>query len=869
MHQPLFLLALALANLLPWAHCQTLKPKPGIGQELAQAREAVLSQIRYELDFKLEKGMQATTGTCTIQFNYHPEAKSKAPLVLDFAGETIYIFAINEHTDVDVLHVANHLVLPPGALRSGLNTIRATFTSKVAATGTPLTVYKDKVDQQEYLYTLLVPADAHRLFPCFDQPGLKAVFALSLTAPEDWKTISNGRQVGIANGKRIFADTEPLSTYLFAFAAGPFVVIADNNPAQLGELSIATQMFLRQSKVEEMQAEEIFTMHRQSLEWLSDYFQYPYPFHKMDIVVLPGFPYGGMEHAGAIFYRESGLAFDHDPTEGELTKRSTLIYHEVSHQWFGNLVTMQWFDDLWLKEGFATFMGYTLFETLEPGKHAWLRFHQRVKPKAYQVDATAGTTPVYQKLQNLAEAKSAYGAIVYNKAPAVLRELHARLGPQNFQKGLQVFLQRHAFGNAIWQDLMHALEEAADTEASHWSNRWILSAGMPRIRAQWQAEAGKIKQFHILQEATLQQGEQQTEAWPLQLSVMLIYPDGGSQQHQVVAQEARTLVKELAGTDAPACVLLNPKDIAYGQFLLDAASRDYLLQHAMELQDPLTRAVAMAALYETLRETELAPAAFAKLALQALAKEQDVGSHAWLLGSLRTTLLRYMNQDQARPLLQEFGDILWQQLEGERGGIKLQCLRMLMTVASDSKTEKLCQQIVAGEDPVSRLKLGKRDRFKAAAALLAMGADEDILGKMAERMGKEDIGRELYIARAASNQASNKEEYYASYLQLDEPPEQWISGSLGNFHWPGQEASTLPYLRKALDQVQWVKENRKIFFMPAWINAFINGHSSKEALQIVEAFQQENPDLPLDIRRKVLQSTDSLRRAVRIQEKWQ
>ncbi|MCB9889076.1 MAG: ERAP1-like C-terminal domain-containing protein [Planctomycetes bacterium] len=836
---------------------ESTNPSPGITHQLAVERAARIHDVHYRLSFKLGKKMAAVAGSCRTTF----ELNARGQVVLDFAGEELTGLTVNG-ARVEPRRVANHIVLPAAQMRIGTNEVRADFSSKVAPTGTPLTVYHDATDGADYYYSLIVPADAHRLFPCFDQPDLKGVFELTVETPAEWKVVANGKELRSSTATvRSFAPTKPLPTYLFAFAAGPFAEIGGHSFQPAGRPPIPMRMFLRQSKADRAEVDHLFDMHGRAATWLGDYFAYPYPFAKLDMVLLPGFPYGGMEHAGAIFYRESSLVFEQQPTEGELTRRSTLIYHEVSHQWFGNLVTMRWFDDLWLKEGFATFMGFTLFETLEPGKHAWLRFHHRVKPAAYRVDGTPGTTPVYQQLANLADAKSAYGAIVYNKAPAILRELNHRLGPAAFQSGLQLFLRQHEFGNATWRELVSALETAAKQSARHWSSRWILAAGMPRVEAQWRVEASRMTEFAIHQQSV--QGDEGT--WPLQLEVLLIDASGSFERVRVVADSAVTRVPSLIGRVAPACVLLNPRDIAYGQFLLDDRSRDWLVDHAQNIEDPLVRAVAMSALFDTVRETKLDPARFATTALRLLAGESDAGTHAWLLGALRVCLLRYMSGTRSEPLLQKLTEILLTQLEGSAADLKTQVLRFLLAYTHGPQATSLCQRVVANQAPAPGVTLGRRDRFLAAAALVARGYGRKVLEDLVTSMGQSDVGREAFLAGAAD--PSSKEQYFQNYLGLD-VPEQWTIDSLGNFHWPGQDEATLPYLRRALERVEWVKANRRVFFMPAWVDAFINGHSSQQALDVVQRFLADNQGLSADIRRKILQSMDSLKRAVAIRSRW-
>ena len=841
-------------------------PDPGISRELAAARVDQVTDVRYQLDFDLVEGSDTVRGEVIASFTLAADTPPTNPVVLDFAGHDLADVAVNGVPQaVEITH--NHAVITAENLNPGRNQFRARFASRVAPTGTPLSVFRDDARDEEFVYTLVVPADAHGLFPCFDQPDIKAVVDLRLTVPAKWTAVANapakdGGPRITADGKRRyeFEDTQPLSTYLIAFAAGPFVTV--DGPEVNGS---PTRLFTRSSKLNEVEAEPIFSMHRRSLEWLERYFDQPYPFGKLDIVLLPGFPYGGMEHAGAIFYRESALSFDHTPTESELVRRSTLIYHEVSHQWFGNLVTMRWFDDLWLKEGFATFIGYQLLDALEPARNAWLRFHQRVKPRAYRVDATRGTTPVYQQLGNLADAKSAYGPIVYNKAPAVLRELHERLGATAFRDGVRLFLSRHAFGNATWSELVSALAQASRRDLGRWSERWILTAGMPRVSVEWSADAdGTVTKFEVVQEP-VQGGDL---AWPLRVEVLWVEESGQTRELEVETHAARTDVPDLVGQPAPASVLLNPGDVAYGQFALDPTSQDYWLRQLPREADPLRRAVALSSLFDSVRESELDPARLATVLIELLREERDPVTQASLLAPLSTILTRYLQGGQQRDLSEAGVSTLMDGLREGRAGLELQTFRFLALHSDADPVLTLCDELLAGRSKVPGLELGQRDRYLALAALIAAGQGDKWRESMTGANTPSGAEKYAYTALAATPSSASKRRYFETYLQPGEPPEQWMQASLGYFHWPGQRQLTLPFLRQALDQTSWVKEHRRIFFMPAWIDAFVNGHSDREARDIVEEFLSSRDDLDPDIRLKILQSLDGLRRAVEITERW-
>lgn len=859
------MLAPALASLSLVAAPQD--PAPGIDRELARQRAALVSEVEYDLRFQLTAGAHEVLGRATIRFRLPEDRDLAAPLVLDFQGNDLADVTVNSRS-ATLPAVHDHVLLPNDLLARGANVLTMTFRSAVAPTGTPLTVYHDDVDDRDYYYTLVVPADAHRLYPCFDQPDLRARFTFELDLPPTWTAVANTaplpaaarRDDDVAGRLWCFAPTKPLPTYLAAFACGPFASFEAPPPAVPGITSREPMRFLlRESQVPLADRDTLIRLHHDGLRWLERQFDVPYAFDKLDVVLLPGFPYGGMEHAGAIFYREQALVFDHPPTAAELVRRSTLVYHELSHQWFGNLVTMRWFDDLWLKEGFATFVGYQALQALEPEQKAWLRFLQRVKPRAYEVDATPGTTPVFQALQNLADAKSAYGAIVYNKAPAVLRDLHDRVGADAFRRGLKRYLERHAFGNAEWTDLAAAIDDEASADLRPWWQRWILVPSMPQVRVEWTSGAdGATTAAALTQRATSGDG-----TWPLDVELLALFADGGRELVRVQGDTARIEVPALAGRRL-AAVLVNPRDVAYGQFVPDPQSRDWLCDHAPELADPLERAAATQALFEAVREAELDPLRFADVALRQLAAERDPDTHGWLLDSLRTTLLRYVPAERSAAARARATTLLLGQLRDEAGsGRELATFRFLAETSGDAAVLDLCARVIDDHDLPPGLAPGKLDCFLAAAARINAGIDTDELDRLGRRFAGVDVQKERFLARAATPDAAVKAEYWQQYLQLDTPPEQWTQDSLSWFHWAGQGPLTLPYLQLALDRVDWVKQHRRIFFMPAWLDAFVNGHSSPVALAIVDEFLATHT-LTDDVRRKLLQSRDGLARAVRI-----
>ena len=392
------------------------EPGPGISQALARWRSAHYRVLRYDLRLQLTPALDRVHGLVGIDLAL---AGQPVDLVLDWRPAQPAGVPPGRVTAMRVGGRAlpppdvrdDHLVIAAAQLRVGENRVELEFESPIATAGTAVTRYEDREDGSAYVYSLLVPADASSVFPCVDQPDLKARFALELTLPAAFTAVSNAPVIEVQTspgGTHVrFEPTEPISTYLFAFAAGPFAEVSD----QAG----GTRLLVRKSRAARAREEaaEVLRLNRAGLRFLEEYFGRPFPFAKYDLVLLPEFAYGGMEHAGATFLREDAVLFPFEPGAPDLLRRAQLLFHEAAHQWFGDLVTMRWFDDLWLKEGFANLMAFAAAQAIVPELGARNAFRS-LKTAAYRTDVTAGTTPIWQALPNLSAAKSAYGNIVYS-----------------------------------------------------------------------------------------------------------------------------------------------------------------------------------------------------------------------------------------------------------------------------------------------------------------------------------------------------------------------------------------------------------------------------------------------------------------------
>jgi aminopeptidase N len=423
---------MAIAGLAP-AAAHSAEIPDGIPRALAQERAARVSDLHYELSYQLEAHAPTTAATEKVRFQL---TDASTPLLLDFRDGSVFELRLNG-TSLPVEMQHGHLVLPVASLHAGENIVEAKFTANIGAAGKAITRFEDHDDGSEYLYTLFVPMDASMAFPCFDQPDLKGRFKLTITAPPTWSVISNTASTGAVSSlaaTTFFAETEPIPTYLFAFAAGPFV----NVHPQPGMPNVWVRA--SKAKAAETEVPAVQTTAAQGIRYLSDYFAQPFPFPKYEMVLIPGFAYGGMEHAGCTFLREESVLFRTAPTANNRFGREVLVLHELTHQWFGDFTTMRWFDDLWLKEGFAQYMAYKALAELRPSEPVWQRFYQSIKPAAYGIDETQGTTPIYQEIPNLNSAKSAYGAIV---------SIGIRPGPQSVGRDVDS-PSRYAAGRCVF-----------------------------------------------------------------------------------------------------------------------------------------------------------------------------------------------------------------------------------------------------------------------------------------------------------------------------------------------------------------------------------------------------------------------------------
>ena len=826
---------------------------PGVPRSLANHRAATITDLRYDLRLEVPEARTApVTGRLTATF----DLTGPGPVVFDFAQPADHVHAVRVGGEAVAFEARDeHVIVPAKAVSPGRVVVDIEFTAGDGSLNR----------QSDFLYTLFVPDRARVAFPLFDQPNLKARFRLQLDVPARWRAVANGSAASrVVRGERAvltFTETAPISSYLFAFAAGAFEVEeAERNGRRMA-------MYHRETDRErvERNAAALFDLHASALAWLEEYTAVALPFEKLDFVLVPAFQYGGMEHPGAIFYRADALLLDESATQQAHLARASVIAHETAHQWFGNLVTMEWFDDVWMKETFANFLAAKIVNPAFPEVDHDLRFLLAHYPAAYGVDRTAGANPIRQPLDNLNEAGALYGAIIYQKAPIVVAHLERLIGEAALQDGLRAYLADHAYANASWADLIAILDRRTEEDLAAWSRTWVDESGRPRIEATLEARDGAIARLALRQSDPAGRGL----VWNQRLEVLLGY--GGDRREPIAVhlREPLAEVPDAVGRPAPDYVLANGGALGYGLMALDARTRDYLLARLPEIDDAVTRGVGWISLWESLLEGEVAPEAFVDLVRRALPVEPDEQNATRILGYLTTAYWRHLTPERRAALAPEIETLLWERtVTADRRTLAAACFRAYRDVALTDAALARLARIWRQEESVPDVPLSERDLAALAQALAVREVPDSpaILRTQLDRIANAD--RRAAFAFAAPALSADPDVRDAFFTSLRDPEnrarEPWVLTALGFLHHPLRARASERYLRPSLDLLEEIQRTGDIFFPERWLHATLGGHQSARAAAIVEEFLALRADLAPRLRAKVQQAADGLLRAARI-----
>ncbi|MFB7620075.1 aminopeptidase N [Kitasatospora sp. NPDC056181] len=851
-------------------------PGKNLSRDEAQQRASILAvdgyRVRLDVTSAPDPAAATFRSTTTVAFRC---AEPGATAFLDLLAPTVRSVTLNgraldpatafdgARVHVDGLAADNVLVVDADCAYS--------------RTGEGLHRFTDPVDGETYLYTHYEPADARRVFATFEQPDLKAPFSFTVTAPAAWDVRSNAvhTEVTDEDGARTweFAPTQPISTYLTAVVAGPYHVVRDHYSRTLADgtvLEIPLAALCRRSLAPYFDADEILGVTKAGLDFFHEQFDYPYPFGKYDQAFVPEYNIGAMENPGCVTFREE-FVFRSKVTDAAYEGRANVILHEMAHMWFGDLVTMRWWDDLWLKESFADFMGsYGLIGARTRYTSAWVTFANQRKAWAYRQDQFPTTHPITADIRDLEDAKLNFDGITYAKGASVLKQLVAYVGSEAFFEGARRYFKRHAFGNTELGDLLGVLEETSGRDLTAWAAAWLQTAGVNSLTPQVTVDAeGRITELAVLQDAG--NGD---VLRPHRIAVGLYDRDADgalvrTDRIELDVTGAVTVVHAATGRPRPALVLLNDDDLTYCKIRFDAESLETLRTGLGDIQDELARALAWSAVWNLTRDGLMPARDYVALVLRFAGQESNIGVlqslHAQAKGAVDLFAAPARRGEGGRQL----ADGALRELRAAAPGSdhQLAWARFLAQTANGSEHLGLVRGLLAGTARIDGLDVDQELRWSLWLALAAAGqaSDEELAGEL--EADNTASGRRQYTqCLAARPTPEAKAAAWSAVIDSDELPNALVEANIAGFALPAHRDLTALYAAPYFKLLERVWSERTIEIAMRIVGGFFPQAEVNEAtLAEADTWLDGHPDAAPALRRLVLERRDDLARALRAQ----
>ncbi|UYQ62138.1 aminopeptidase N [Streptomyces peucetius] len=849
-------------------------PGENLSRDEARSRAGLLSVDGYEVALDVRSavgepensaGPRTYRSVTTIRFR---AGEPGASTFVDLVAPAVTAVTLNgEDLDPAAVFDGSRITLDGLAAE---NVLVVDAQCAYSRTGEGLHRFVDPEDGEVYLYTQYEPADARRVFANFEQPDLKAPFRFEVTAPEGWTVWSNREGARAEDGTWRFAETAPISTYITAIVAGPYHYETDVYERELPDgtvLRIPLGAMCRKGLARHFDADDIFLVTKQGLDFFHEHFDYPYPFGKYDQAFVPEYNIGAMENPGCVTFREE-FVFRGKVTQASYERRANVILHEMAHMWFGDLVTMQWWDDLWLKESFADFMGSFSMVEATRFTNGWVTFANNRKAWAYRADQLPSTHPITADIRDLEDAKLNFDGITYAKGASVLKQLVAYVGRDAFLEGARRYFKRHAYGNTRLGDLLSVLEETSGRDMKTWSRSWLETSGVNSLTPELvRGEDGRITELAIAQDGeTLR---------PHRVAVGLYRVEGGElvryAQAGVDVAGARTLVPELAGQEAPGLVLVNDEDLTYCKVRFDEGSLETLRASLGDITDPLARALCWSALWNLTRDALMPARDFVGLVLRFAGRETDIGVlqmlHAWT----RSALVHYV-----APGWREEGGRLTaegalRELRAAEPGSQHQLTwaRFFASVAASDEDLQLLGGLLDGTAKIDGLDVDQELRWSFLEPLAAHGAADE--SAIAAELARDDTasGKRHEVRCLASRpSAAVKDQAWAAVVESDTLSNALVEATISGFVQPSQRALVAPYASKYFEAIERVWAERSIQIgMDVVRGLYPALQDSPATLAATDEWLAAHTAAAPALRRLVSEARDDLARALKVQER--
>jgi aminopeptidase N len=832
----------------------------------AQERAALVTVTSYDITLDLTQGPTTFASTTTVVFSA-------------VAGSSTFIDAITENVHSVTL---NGSQLDPAVVSDGIriqlenlaaeNTLTVVADAAYTNTGEGLHRFVDPVDNEVYLYSQFEVPDSRRVFAVFEQPDLKATFSFTVTAPGAWEVISNSAtpeptDAGNGNMTWAFAPTHTISSYITALVAGPYAVVRSELTSSDGRI-IPLGLFSRKSLFEYLDADYIFEKTRQGFAYYEEKFDFPYPFDKYDQMFVPEFNAGAMENAGAVTFTET-YVFRSKVTDAIKERRVVTILHELAHMWFGDLVTMKWWNDLWLNESFAEWASTIATAEATEWTEAWTTFAAMEKSWAYRQDQLPSTHPVVATITDLEDVQVNFDGITYAKGGSVLKQLVAWVGIDAFFTGVASYFKKHAWGNTELSDLLVELEAASGRDLSDWAGLWLETAGVNTLRPSIEVdESGVITAFAVEQSAT----EDYPTIRPHRLAIGFYDLVDGAlvRTHRVEldVDGVTTDVPELVGRTRADLILLNDDDLAYAKVRLDPASHEVALEHLAAIESPLARSLVWGSVWDATRDAETSPRDFVKLVLGNINTETESTTLRTVLGQVSLAAQYYVAPEHRSATVTAVADALWALAQGAEAGsdAQFQFVKFFASVAQTPAQLAAIAGLRTGSFKLTGLDIDTDLSWELLAALVAggeAGAAEIDAALAADNTATG--AQSAANARAAIPTPEGKQAAWSSLIDVDTAPNTIVRVTAAGFLRAHDTSLLEPFVAQYFEVLQTVWDERSYSIAEKLVTGLYPAPLANQALvDATRAWLDANPE-PAALRRLVVENLAGVERSLRVQ----
>jgi len=830
--------------------------------EVAEQRSQLVSNAKYTLELSLEEKASEYQGRCFIEFQYKHGGITY--LKLDFITKQIDSLILNGQASQDYLKGDYAIYLNEASLIEGQNKLEITYTSLFDNTGSGFHKFHDPLDSEEYMHTDFEPYEAHRLFPCFDQPDIKASYQLTVNGPAKWTYIHNTLPKNITNTHqhtRIeFKRTAVFSTYLFALVVGPYTKWEE----QYQEVPLG--IYCRKSLAEYMDSENIFAITKESMATLEDYFQYPYPYDKYDQIFVPEFNAGAMENVGCVTFTESYI-FRHQMLYSDHLNRANTISHEMVHMWFGDLVTMKWWNDLWLNESFADYLSYFTMSKGALFSDALQHFYLR-KEWAYQQDQLSTTHPIAASARDTIEAFSNFDGISYSKGASVLRQLQYFIGDEAFRAAIALYFKRFAEKNTTLKDFLSIMSETSGIDIVAWSRQWLETTGVNILK--YRIENGKlmIEQKGSAQNNLLRQHAIEYTGYKLTGSALAKNETG---KIIINGNSAESTLKP-----DTAFLILNTHDYDYVKVYFSQADIATAQKYIHTIEDPFARRLVWGSLWQMVRDNAFSPTQFIQMGIEAAMKETDLAIlNSHIISKITTIVGVYLTDENRKVWMPKLNSMARARLSDAKNSQQEQIIWFNLLLNTSENTDELAYllALLTSGQTAPSLEIDQDKRWNIIARLTAYAYPKaEELYQQEKQADKGDLGRKkAYMVEASRPEASQKEGCWQAFTSERSLSTDFLRYGMNGFHWRTQKELLASYVERYFEVIETIYVERDGHFARAFGRSlFPAWNRTPEMLERIEQFLEEKEKngatLPALLKKQLIEQADDLKRVLPILE---